>query len=270
MPILSLVVDTRQVSEILNADYGVPRVNGRNVTTALPHGDFWITTTDGALISIERKTAHDFMGSIRDGRLFDQAGRMRAATPWAYEIVIGSVYRDLADMCIVDGTPTKWSYAAYQGARMTLQEMGVIVVDVENEQGFKRMLATIADRSREPVRLKPQRDPLAIMPEEEVLTAFRGIGIERAQKLIAHCGTAAYALAYLTHPTQDEREAKMGTSIKTRVRSALGLRHDERIAAVQMSDAETAAARALWEKYNHGQHDEAEPVQRATEASTDG
>lgn len=270
MPIASLVVDTRQLSEIRDADYGVPRVNGRNVSTALPHGDVWITTADGALISIERKTTRDFLGSIRDGRLFDQAGRMRAATPWAYEVIIGAVYSDLTGLCIVDGTPTNWSYAAYMGARMTLQEMGIVVVDVESEHAFRRVLTTIADRSRTPVRLKPQRDPLAVTPDEEILAAFRGIGIERAQKLIAHCGTAAYALAYLTHPSQDDRDCKMGTSIKMRVRAALGLRHDERIATVPCSTEDTAAARALWEKYNHGQHDEPEPVSRATEATTDG
>lgn len=255
MPIRSLIMDTREHPEIASLDFGMPMVRGTNISTALPHGDIWITGDDGQLITIERKTGMDFMASIKDDRLFNQVARMRASTPWAYVAVVGTVAADLVGLCVIDGRPTAFRYAAYMGARMTVQEMGAVIIDVQDDHGLVQVVKQLADRKRGPVRLKPHRDPLAMSGEEVILGSFPGIGPTKTAKLLAHCGTAAVAIQYLTDPSteSEDKAARAGDALRVRARAALGLRNNEVMAVLLADEDQAAAINAMNERYHSGQ-----------------
>jgi ERCC4-type nuclease len=128
-------------------------------------------------------------------------------------------------MVCLGGKLTNWNWLSLQGALATVQELGAVVVYCGNDQEYSNTLAAIANRSHTDVRIEAKRDAMTITPAESILAALPGISEIRAATLLKHCGSAAYALAYLTGST-DHHVPGIGPSTQQAARSALGLTDD--------------------------------------------
>ena len=217
MTLKAVILASTEPASIKALDYGVP-----TLVQALPCADAWLAT-DSTTLVVERKTLSDLLASIRDGRLFDQAARLVAQSKWCYEVV--TELPVVRSGCVfLNGKMSEWKWASVQGALLTIQEMGVEVVWWE--ASYPKCLEWLANRDRDTVHVKPQkRDAVMQSPAETILCALPGIGDGRAGALLEHCGTAAYALQFLTGNGGGSVPG-IGPGTKTAVRSALGLTDD--------------------------------------------
>jgi len=213
----AVILDSKEPASIKALDFGVP-----TLVQPLKCGDCWLAT-DSTTLVVERKTLSDLLASIRDGRLFDQAARLVAQSKWCYEVI--TELPVVRSGCVfLNGKMSEWKWASVQGALLTLQEMGVEVVWWEG--GYVQCLQWLADRSRDTVHVKPQRRDIVMeSPAETVLCSLPGISDGRAGALLEHCGTAAFALQFLTGNGGGSIPG-IGPGTKTAVRSALGLTDD--------------------------------------------
>jgi len=201
----------------------------RPLVQELPAGDAWVITDDAVLV-VERKSLSDLCASIADGRLLNQAVEMRKASEWCYVVVIG-VPSVVSGRVVVSGRPTQWHWSSVQGALLTAQELGVLTLWCENDASYGPMLEWLARRDRGVARVKVRRQAVMEAPAEALLSAIPGIGDGRAGALLKHCGTAAWALDFLTGEGGGEVPG-IGASTKAAARAALGLADDLRLTVI--------------------------------------
>jgi len=215
MTLNAVILDTREPESITKLTFDVP-----TSTQALPCGDAWLSTDTGIVI-VERKTASDLLGSIMDGRLFDQASRMVKASPWSY-VVVTSIPIVRSGYVWTSGRITKWKWASVMGALLTVQEMGVGVMFLYAPTQYKAALVRLANRNRDDVRPHHKREAVMAAPGELILSSLPGISEVRAQALLDHCGSAAWALMYLSGDKGGEVPG-VGPATREAARKALGL-----------------------------------------------
>lgn len=219
-PIQSVLVDNREpiFMHKLRFDGAITAV------TQLQCGDVWVAAADGALLIIERKTAADLLASIADGRLFDQSAAMIAMSPWSYIVVQGALAPNPSapGKTIAAGYPANWQWAAVQGALQTVQEMGVAVIYLsEDDADFAAFIQRLAARNRGPVRAGGPRKVEFLAPGMALLMALPGVGPDRAKSMLEQCGTAAFALSVLSDDMLNI--IGIGDGTRAKVREALGL-----------------------------------------------
>lgn len=220
MGLASVLIDSREPSWVQQLTFGgVP-----TAVMQLDAGDLLLTADDGAILAIERKTASDFLNSLHDDRLFAQVATLYAVTPWSYLVLTRDLRPGPNGKAIADGRESGWTWPSVQGALVTVQELGVHVVQVVSDYDYEATVIRLANRNREPVWILPPRDALIVTEAEQILAALPGIGVERARAVLDYCGSAAWALAFLTDDNCVP-EAKIGIAegTKRRVRKALGL-----------------------------------------------
>lgn len=188
----------------------------------LDAGDVMCTTDDDNVLVIERKTANDLLNTLRDDRLFAQMCAIRDASSWAYLIISGTLMPAQGGTVLADSRATGWSWASVSGALLTVQEMGVHVLQVPNDQAFEQAVITLGNRNRNGVSIAPARSSTIVTPALAVLAALPGIGEERAAAVLKHCGCAAWAFSYLTRLGENGVPG-IGDGIKARVRQVLGV-----------------------------------------------
>ena len=218
-------IDSREPEHIQKLKFGgVPCV-----VTALECGDLWASCSDGELLVIERKTTADLLASISDGRIFQQALKMRERSPWAYVVVTGYLQPTHDGKTFVNGKATGWNWDAVQGALLDIQETGVQVLYIEHDNGFEAAVCRLAKRSRAGRVLNNTARAARVMtPGETVLTSLPGIGLERAQDVLqGFDNNTATALCWLTWMDTIGEVAGIGNGIKAGVRRALGLQAHE-------------------------------------------
>lgn len=198
------------------------RFDGAPVSIEQIDADALILLEDGTMLGIERKTAEDFLGTLRANRLWPQLARLRELTPWAYLVMTGDLRAGPGGKCVTDeGRETGWNYGSVQGALLTVQEIGVHVVTCR-ELDYETTILRLAARDRSAIRVQPARDTLLMSEGEQILSALPGIGEDKANRLIEHCGSAAWALTYLCLMGAQGIPG-IGDGIRRRVRKALGL-----------------------------------------------
>ena len=214
MTLSAVLLDSREPPWVQALTFGdVPaRVD------TLTAGDAWLLVED-AVIVVERKTFGDLLGSIQDGRLFDQAARMVELSPWCYLVVQG-----WGSAREITAYELGWTVHRVEGALATVQQMGGVVVRIfPLHADYHAALLWLAGRKRGDVKIKaPRRKAVMQSPGERILCALPGISEVRAQALLDHCSTAAWALTFLT----DEGGGKVpgiGPATKAAARQALGL-----------------------------------------------
>lgn len=149
--------------------------------TPLPTGDFEI----GGRILVERKTAEDLAASVKDGRLFDQLGRMQGA-PARVLLVEGSPFEGAGGL----------SRSALAGALASAAvDFGVSVLQAPDGEVGAEILASLARRLRQngstpPLRLeKAPRSPEAQL--RFVLEGVPLVGPVTARSLLVRFGSIA-------------------------------------------------------------------------------
>lgn len=178
--VISVVVDDREsdagVLRALAAMEGVHVVKSR-----LPLGDYLV---DDKLL-FERKTLHDLVASIMDGRLFRQCLRLAASKRRGIVILEGTS---------ADAAARGMSREAIQGALISISViMGIPLLRSRNAEESARLMiytarqvnATVSGAiARNGVRPKGKR-----RSQFEILQALPGVGPVRAKRLLENFGT---------------------------------------------------------------------------------
>lgn len=219
------MVDNREPAHIQALQFG----NVPVAVLTLDCGDLWGSCADGALLVIERKTPDDLLASIKDGRLFQQAAAMRKQSEWAYLIVTGVMGYSKDGFVMTAHRATGWRWNDVQGALLTVQDLGVSVITCLGDEQYEDTVVRLAYRKREPEKsLAPRTQGRVLSMAEQILTSLPGIGLERAQTILAEYeGHAAHSIAWLTWTGTVSEIAGIGDGIKHQVRRALGLGADE-------------------------------------------
>ncbi len=228
--ILSVMIDSREPSEYQQLHFGgVP-----TAVVALDAGDLLVATDDAAMLCIERKTPSDLLNTIREGRLFPQIARMREASVWSYLVISGEMVRSPnGKVCVQNGrgmTETGWGWNAVQGALLTVQELGVGVIQCgEGTVEYEGAVLRLASRERGAVIVPPPRVAQVLSAGEAAIAALPGIGLERLSVVMKYCGSPAWALLALTEHSEQEHIPGVGEGTRRKIRAALGLDEDQEL-----------------------------------------
>jgi len=238
MGITGVMIDNREPAMIQNLQFeGAPLVR-----LQLEIGDLWASTADRELLIIERKTPDDLLGSIKDGRLFNQVAAMRTQSKWIYLVITGALAHSLDGMVITDSRLSGWRWDDVQGALLTVQELGCAVVVCQSDQHYEQAIIRLAKRDRKAVKpIMARVEPHILTEQERVLLALPGIGLERAGLLLGEFGSASYAIAWLTWLNTFAEVSGIGDGTKHNVRRALGLQPEEWLAVMDTEKARYAA-----------------------------
>jgi len=218
MSILSVMVDSREPEWVQKLTFG----GAPTAVTMLEVGDVWVATDDAALLVIERKTPSDLLNTIREKRLFKQCAAMREHSEWCYLVIAGELQRGPAGHVFAERRQTGWDWNSVQGALLTVQELGVGVIQCGGDTDFEACVLRLAARDRGEKRIGPRRMSHVLSSGEACLAALPGVGLERVGSLLDYCGTPAWALVALTDGTEIKVPG-IGNGTKRRVRQALGL-----------------------------------------------
>lgn len=239
MAITAVMVDSREPQWVQL----LPFDGAMKAVTVLECGDLWASTSDGAMVIVERKTSTDFLGSLSDERLWHQLAAMRAKSEWSYLVITGVLQPNPAGLTVTDRGETGWKWASVQGALIRVQECGVVVVHASGDSDYEPTVKRLCARTRSPeLVLKPVRTPAVLSPGEQVLASLPGIGLDKAQALLNGFGSAAWALEALTDMRTKvvkglHGEVRgIGDVTKRRVRQALGLPDNGRLVMVNEND----------------------------------
>lgn len=222
---LSIIIDQREPDHIKNLKFA----NTQAAITMLDCGDVWVATEDNQLLIIERKEPSDLLGSIKDGRLFEQCHRMRQQSQWCYVVITGNLYPGPDGKVWCGQRATGWNYDAVEGALLTVQEMGVFVIHCKSDLDFGPTVERLASRSRGVLSIGCARPSNVLNAGETMLTALPGVGYEKVKKLMDYHKTPAEALCFLTWEDVDIPNIGIANGIKRNVKKALGLNPNQKI-----------------------------------------
>ncbi|RLE68506.1 MAG: hypothetical protein DRJ43_05485 [Thermoprotei archaeon] len=139
---------------------------------------------------IERKSAHDFLSSIVDKRVFEQAKYLVKAYPKAVIIVEGSLEKAIARRGI--GPPQVY------GALAALLDMGVSVLMSGNPRETGWMIYSIARRESvkdhkkylSPVKVRVLKYNKSVANAQlNLIASIPGVSAELAHRILVHFGT---------------------------------------------------------------------------------
>lgn len=211
--------------------------------TMLEAGDAWIACDDGTMVVVERKTPDDFLGSLANDRIFQQAEKLMDLRKergwWPYVVITGDLQRGKNGNVITDRGQTNWSYNAAQGAILTIQELGIPVLHCAGDIDYGACLLRLAKRDRRAISIKPMRDIIPMNLFETVLVSLPGIGLERARSILEKTSSPAWALDVLTDPNGPKIPG-VSDGTKRNARYALGLEDGNRLAVQAITEKEHA------------------------------
>ncbi len=223
MTLKAVLLDSREPLWVQGLGFGDVPMS----VTALSTGDAWLSVED-AVIIVERKTFPDLLGSIQDESMFNQVARMVKLSPWCYLVVQGRGQLSQDGKHVTHaGLPNPWLVHRVEGALATIQQLGVTVVRIGAQpHNYHAALLWLAGRKRGEVKVAPRREAVMQSSGERVLCSLPGISEIKAQALLAHCATAAWAFVYLTGEGGGKVPG-IGLATKEAARQALGLEDDQ-------------------------------------------
>lgn len=216
-------------------------------------GDIKIILEGGAVLAIERKRAGDFLGSIGDGRLFNQVERMSKSSKWCCVVIEGQITYNQDDMAVipiydkrgnvVGSEETGWHGASVRGAMYAVQWSGCPIIAIE-PYALPHLIADLArfcEKPTEHTQMLGRRRVVTFPPPtlaEEVIAVFPKVGMTRARALLEFAktqndtstGTIAEALTWasvLHRIDRKFRPAGWGDVTIKNIRVALGLQEWE-------------------------------------------
>ena len=242
MTITAVMIDSREPEWVQKLTFGgVP-----TSVTILDAGDLWVATEDGHTLLVERKTADDFLGSLADERLFPQMARMseqrvaqslkaEPVTSWPYLVICGQMTPTSNGKIVTDRGETGWNWSAVQGALLSFQEMGVMVVHAVNNQTFEQTVISIAKRNRSQTQgILPPRPGLMLGQGAALLATLPGIGPDRLSSIMQwSAGNVADALVGLADL---QVNAPVGEITRKNIRRVLGLRDNQTLEIIDIGD----------------------------------
>lgn len=145
--------------------------------TSIAHGETIINNA----ITVERKTAHDFLVSIMDGRLFNQVSNLKKHYPNPLLIIEGNPYR----------TDIRFDRRAVQGALVSMQAIWYVpTLFSRSVEETREILVMIARQDASGADGVPQRGgyrPKRLKSRQLfVLQGLPRVGPTTAQRLLRH------------------------------------------------------------------------------------
>jgi ERCC4-type nuclease len=232
-----LVADSNELGTNPSIIERMKKTFPKMLVSSLSFGDYNAILEDGTIVAIERKNVGDFLNSIADGRVFRQVEQMSAATFYCI-IMVGQLRFNKEDMTIADNRLTGWKGKAVRAAIMAIQFSGCPVVGCEDDYDFPEVVSEVIQFSAQPLEHHQKighRRIVTFPPLElpiEILAAFPGVGVKRAQALMDYVSKTNYnslggALAWASaFPLIKEGGRPEGWGNKTvaNFRGLLGLR----------------------------------------------
>jgi DNA excision repair protein ERCC-4 len=150
------------------------------------HGDFIL---DG-VITVERKTAGDFIVSIMDGRLFRQVANLKKNCDHPVLLIEGNPFR----------TGLKMSRSSIRGALLNVQTVWKVPVvhsrSIEESLELMQIMAWQFKKMSTVMPLRAGYRPRRLSTRQlYVLQGFPGVGPHLAKRLLNHFGSVAAVLA---------------------------------------------------------------------------
>lgn len=162
----------------------------------LSEGDYHI----GEKICIERKSATDFVASIKDGRLWDQLARMKQG----HEIVI----------VLLEGEPL-FPAASLEGAYAGIIRRGAALFRVRDQEETASFIHRLWKQENSPRSARRPKQTRKWRGEDEIaedsLAALPGISVKKAGDLLEHFGS----LGAVTNASQEDLQQVPGIGKKT-------------------------------------------------------
>ena len=160
-----------------------------------------------------------------------QLANMLTVTRWAYLMITGELKLGVNGE-VVTSRVTGWNWDAVQGAILSIQEMGVFVVQCQGDDDYEDAVIRLGNRDRDQVLpVPPAKQPHVYSQSESVLASLPGIGFKRLQMVLeAAGGSSAWALALLTNLDEVENFPGVPYGDRQRIRNVLGLKVNELLA----------------------------------------
>lgn len=229
-------------------------------------GDVLIELDSGKLILIEvKEVPNDFIASIQDRRLFNQADGMKQVTPWCFLLLsqdfsYNDQWKVMGMTPIGYGVMGEWTRAHIEGALTSVQARGLMVRTAY--KGYVDSIRLIinwvdtADRgsvTSEAIKLSPfDKDDQKLV---NLLAWFDGIGVIQAKNFIDWCRKrgvterfAVWNMAIRTFNGPDKPEGWTNNTIR-RNREQLGLSKETPMVSGEKSSPEelpTSPSKTEW------------------------
>lgn len=240
MGIAAIIIDSREPKNIQELTFG----GKPTAIAALDYGDLHVLCEDDSTLIIERKTADDFLNSLREDRLFVQTAKCAQAridadknpatinTIWPYLVITGELRPDKSGKTITQRGLTGWHWHSVMGALLSIQEMGTTVVFASDDKDYEATVISLAARSHEPKTIvSPPKPPSILSAGQQVIAALPGIGLERLKIAMDYAANEpGWALVGLTDPDADYKGIPKNT--QKAIRAALKLKPEERLTIV--------------------------------------
>jgi ERCC4-type nuclease len=227
MPISAIMIDSREPEWIQDLEFaGIPKT-----VQMLEQGDLMAATDDNELILVERKTPDDFLNSLKQDRLMLQLANMLDVTRWCYLMITGE-FKLGVNGEVVTQRVTGWNWDAVQGAILSIQEMGIFVIQCKGDEDYESAIFRLANRDRSTVMpVPPAKQPHVYSPSEVILASLPGIGFKRLKTVLDEAGgSPAWALSLLTNLDEVKDFPGVPYGDRQRIRNVLGLKRNEILA----------------------------------------
>lgn len=206
MNMIEIHTDSREPGLIINLLRKLENVI--IVNSQLPVGDYAV----GGGIVIERKSANDFLQSIRDDRFHEQALNivLHAARP--VYLLEGDIYN----------TPSEFSIESLTGAVAWLHAQGISVIPSSSPKVTAETIFFMAKNAQVDMKNVPLRSKKPKVTElnvKLVLESFPGIGAGGSEKLINHFGSIR-SLAMAT-PEQIAEVPRVGKAAAQKIHDVI-------------------------------------------------
>jgi len=185
------VVDTREASKNPDIVEALARSGLRVARVALNAGDYYLPAPEGRRpILVERKTVNDFLNSIRDNRVWEQARLLAEAAEedGAQPLIVLEGWLGIAEK------RRKWRIqAVLRIIDELVLDWGIPVLPSPNKQATAAWLAAKARslgraEEKKVLRLRVEKKPMSIQ-ERILYVAESIIGPRLARRLLEHFGT---------------------------------------------------------------------------------
>ncbi|WP_291767327.1 ERCC4 domain-containing protein [Caldivirga sp. UBA161] len=176
-------MDSREYETAQLVVNAVKELGCRILVSTLTVGDYVVSSE----VAVERKRAMDFVNSIIDGRLFQQANNLIEAYQEPYIIIEGDLWSTVSVRSI--------SRNALIGALVKVSRSGLRLLWTRDEWDTAQALYSLALTSPGLIKISNKRKGESINDMQiTFLSSLPGIGVRRAVRLLKIYGTPLNAL----------------------------------------------------------------------------
>ena len=246
---MMLIVDSNEKATNPKVFQSLERNFSNVIVANLNAGDINIPLDDGSVLAIERKTPNDFLSSIADGRIFEQAECMAQNAKYSAFIVTGYfTYSEKSDMVMIEGEKTNWKGSSVRAVMRVIQYSGCVIEFCPPSRICQIISELYMTVNKPDERRGIQKKRIITFPpvdkRVQFLAQLPGIGLDTAESVLQFAGmmdsnadeygygTIAGALEWITIMSgvdKDARPKNWGPNRILNVRKFFGLESSQYI-----------------------------------------